>query len=644
MSSHDEKILLFLKFSHENKKVEIPLRQGSNLIHSLTIPGAICEEPTVLFNVFLLNKNEALIRSFEHFPLSVKFLDQEEETATPWTAYQGKQSLIKTKSILKTQIFAFKNIENNYFSFILPEELDYKQDKEEIRENQETSDETLLNFKDNQEAQDLNVISSLPHEETINPLKNEKEKIEEEKKNLNLNFDTVIIANNKIILDDDEEAGDILDFDEVKKKYITIDPYSKDKILSMKDRDKIDNNIRGLGLSNSEPQTETQVDTPTLILRHTRSCSNLPLQVEMLSKKRRRARFKRSNSLQSLERDKTNEEIENLNTKNKTCSLYENKLEKKSNKYVNESVSTSNTNLLNNKLSDSNSAKINLVPSISISMTKLPLPCSICLDPIIKRSSLDTCGHEFCKECIDQWALLSSHCPLCKEEFRKIISYEANQKIIKRVRKRKFKYDEEEEEPWYNNCAESCMVCKKSNDEHLLLVCDSCMYNICHTYCAGLDLIPNEDWNCADCVAGRGRGRERSNVSPNSTSISVPNQSINGNNNISNGSVHPQQNTPLIIKKSSRIIDDEEPSAQKNYSNTNSLNKPKSRPFSLGKKDREIAATAEMFSGKKNIRLLKHINGDGFELTRRRPRRLSLGERGKGYSLRRDNSSRRDKR
>ena len=125
--------------------------------------------------------------------------------------------------------------------------------------------------------------------------------------------------------------------------------------------------------------------------------------------------------------------------------------------------------------------------------------CTICLDLLTNKSGLDNCEHEFCKDCIDQWAILSSECPLCKVEFKKIISWESNNKLITKVKKQKFKYEDEEEEAWVRNSAENCMVCNKNNDEHLLLVCDRCSFNICHTYCAGLDIIPADDWMCSDC-------------------------------------------------------------------------------------------------------------------------------------------------
>ncbi len=452
----------------------------------------------------------------------------------------------------------------------------------------------------------------------------------------------MIIINKKIILDDDEE---ILDYDEIKKKMQFKDPMGGSTIEETNNSINANNNFNFSKAasnylhSNSQP-IEINPETPTNLPRLTRSSSNLADSIELLTHKRRRG-FKRINSLISSQNFKSSESEDKLEIDGNTFGS-------KKIKYVNEE-----SVYKNNAITKTFSNRLRIKSKLNLSAEKITenkaqinnkLPCSICLDPIIRRSSLDTCEHEFCRECIDQWALLSSHCPLCKEEFRKIISWEANQKIIKRVKKRKFKYDEEEAEPWYNNCAEACMVCNKSNDEHLLLVCDSCTYNICHTYCAGLDLIPDEDWNCRDCIEGRGRvrGGRESNLTPISnrlinlnfsnglanTNISNSISNTNTIPNISNNANSNLMTTPVIIKKSSsRIINDEEPPT---------IQKPKSRLPSLGKKDREIAASAIFYSQKKNIRLLKVINGTS--RLRRNPRSLSLGPAGRrqGYSLRRE--------
>lgn len=130
------------------------------------------------------------------------------------------------------------------------------------------------------------------------------------------------------------------------------------------------------------------------------------------------------------------------------------------------------------------------------------LKCPICLEPIDNSSYLDTCKHEFCKKCIDHWATVSSQCPCCKENFKKIIyiNPRSRNKTEKKIKKKKFQPDEEEVEQWYANCDEMCFVCKKSDNAPLLLVCDQCNFRICHTFCVGLDYIPDEDFICPECV------------------------------------------------------------------------------------------------------------------------------------------------
>ena len=190
----------------------------------------------------------------------------------------------------------------------------------------------------------------------------------------------------------------------------------------------------------------------------------------------------------------------------------------------------------NNQIINSEAFKSLLSP-MSEKLNKSKHKCTICLDILKNESHLDNCEHEFCKDCIDQWAMLSNECPLCKVEFKKIIYWDSDNKQVKKVKKRKFKYEEEEEEPWLRNCAENCMVCGKFNDEHLLLVCDNCSYNICHTYCAGLDLIPDEDWLCSQCNnTSKPRGNEI-NLSPSINSQSIPND--------------------FIIKRKAVIVDDD---------------------------------------------------------------------------------------
>lgn len=133
---------------------------------------------------------------------------------------------------------------------------------------------------------------------------------------------------------------------------------------------------------------------------------------------------------------------------------------------------------------------------------KVEKKCTICLDKIKQLSQLDTCKHEFCKECIDKWAKVSSQCPLCKENFTKILYF--NKKSVntseKKITQKHFVPDEEEYEQWFLNCDDKCLICGKADNSQVLLVCDMCDFRICHTYCVGLDVIPDGDWFCPECV------------------------------------------------------------------------------------------------------------------------------------------------
>lgn len=269
---------------------------------------------------------------------------------------------------------------------------------------------------------------------------------------------------------------------------------------------------------------------------------------------------------------------------------------------VNEHVNSTNRSNRSNRTYINSRRRIKNKDAMEDSEVSSPpkrLPCSICLEPMNNPSSLDNCEHEFCKECIDQWALLANTCPLCKHEFKKITYWEANMKQEKKVRKRRFKYEDEEEEPWYNNCAENCMVCGKNNDEHLLLVCDKCTYNICHTYCAGLDLIPDEDWICPQCeeaetLANRNskkKGRSRKGDGHMSSSQPLPNSNNNFNTkNISIPIQYKLPNNSNIHKRNSSLNFN----VNVNLQITNTQNRKKKRKIHIRKNsDRRRAGRSQ---------------------------------------------------
>lgn len=133
---------------------------------------------------------------------------------------------------------------------------------------------------------------------------------------------------------------------------------------------------------------------------------------------------------------------------------------------------------------------------------ELNTTCAICLEAIKELANLDNCSHDFCKSCILEWSTKYTNlCPLCKKDFKKIIYYDKNKKKEIRVKKKKLVVEEEEGDfvDFEEESSDECMICGESSDFAHMLVCDSCHYNVCHTYCDGLNRIPSNDWYCRDC-------------------------------------------------------------------------------------------------------------------------------------------------
>jgi hypothetical protein len=124
--------------------------------------------------------------------------------------------------------------------------------------------------------------------------------------------------------------------------------------------------------------------------------------------------------------------------------------------------------------------------------------CTICLDEIKHKALIEKCNHEFCYDCLNKWSDKSSSCPLCKKDYDKF-AYWTRTKVYKYIKSKEFDDYDYDDETWVHNSSDNCMVCHSGINAHLLLVCDECDYNVCHTYCLQLDRIPDGDWICKEC-------------------------------------------------------------------------------------------------------------------------------------------------
>lgn len=157
--------------------------------------------------------------------------------------------------------------------------------------------------------------------------------------------------------------------------------------------------------------------------------------------------------------------------------------------------------------------------------------CSICLDQMkYPLGKPDTCEHKFCYACIDGWMKQRTKCPLCYRTTKYLIHIEESEKETKvAVRKRtatdfeneiivqeliEGHYDEFPDETDDVTIAYArCRACKRSDNMHLLLLCDKIIgrnangsamrCNVAyHCYCLPekLDHVPDSDWFCPFCT------------------------------------------------------------------------------------------------------------------------------------------------
>ncbi|KAL6578737.1 hypothetical protein OROMI_008953 [Orobanche minor] len=156
--------------------------------------------------------------------------------------------------------------------------------------------------------------------------------------------------------------------------------------------------------------------------------------------------------------------------------------------------------------------------------------CGICMDVVIDRGVLDCCQHWFCFACIDNWATITSLCPLCQNEFQLITCVPVYDTVGGN------NTDDDDSNPrdddWFiegkNNTLsfpayyidENAVVCldgdgckirsgsvaiEEDSDIDTSIACDSCdkWY---HAFCVGFDPEGSCDssWLCPRCTLDKG--------------------------------------------------------------------------------------------------------------------------------------------
>lgn len=458
-----------------SKDAEIPLFKGKNIIYYKDIftNSLSNEDNKILFSLTCSSNSNIMLRTFSKYPLILK-------TNNTSTRYMN-DSLISLNDIISLKIFPLLEQKTDCIFF----------EKYEIPKNLKRPQSLEMKEK-----------------ETNDFLDNLIEYFEKD--------------NNKSSI-----------FSDKKPQFGPIDtdnrfPVIKDKINNetTENNEKITENISDI-IPNDNIKTEIQKEKEISKNQHEVNTNSDDVVNKKEPPKKKRVRHK-NNSIYDLEKapndNKENKSEDEVNTNARTTLRtserysFRKKIIKKERDY-DDLVPSAKESSKHKYKNDTFIKKRNRTRTLSDINSYSPLKptlqkCSICLELMKEPSQLNTCLHEFCKDCIDHWTQLSSQCPLCKENFTKVIYYDArsHNTTEKKIKKKHFKPDEEEIEQWYTNCDDKCLICGECNNTQELLICDKCNFRICHTYCVGLDVIPDGDWICPECIRkGKKKKKARNN-------------------------------------------------------------------------------------------------------------------------------------
>ncbi|CDW73563.1 phd-finger family expressed [Stylonychia lemnae] len=237
-----------------------------------------------------------------------------------------------------------------------------------------------------------------------------------------------------------------------------------------------------------------------------------------------------------------------------------------------------------------------------------------------EKAKPNNCLHEYCSQCILAWTKLSNLCPLCKIEITELqlIDNEGKIQEIIKVQKRLDAFEELHD--LAIQFADFCYECSQADNEQLLLVCDSCNYNVCHTYCCNLDSIPEDNWYCKNCIEEeearerllkekrrknklRRKRNKQQYLQNNSTIFNnqtwpkrINTLNFNTNNN-QKSNEDEQEDITLLLQQNNELYNqsDEDESSSIHKLNRNRKNKSCNNRSLLGKRINGISSTSDKF-------------------------------------------------
>ncbi|KAK5654090.1 hypothetical protein OQA88_7521 [Cercophora sp. LCS_1] len=126
-------------------------------------------------------------------------------------------------------------------------------------------------------------------------------------------------------------------------------------------------------------------------------------------------------------------------------------------------------------------------------------------------AQIEVCGHVLHDSCLKMWSEKANSCPICRQNFNLVHVYDkvGGKLLSSRAvedKKQVAEFDPqswEVENPEEEEEAIPCPLCGESDREELLLLCDSCDMPY-HTYCIGLEGVPDGSFFCFECSEALG--------------------------------------------------------------------------------------------------------------------------------------------
>ncbi|XP_064601860.1 uncharacterized protein LOC135467881 [Liolophura sinensis] len=133
--------------------------------------------------------------------------------------------------------------------------------------------------------------------------------------------------------------------------------------------------------------------------------------------------------------------------------------------------------------------------------------CPICLNKFRGQDigNPETCDHNFCLDCIMEWATKVNTCPVDRQVFILVLAKHANSDEVYH----KFPIDHKSmDESDEDNDVTYCEVCQQCDREDRLLLCDGCDKGYhCECLDPALQHVPVEEWFCPECAAANATER-----------------------------------------------------------------------------------------------------------------------------------------